>query len=137
MSAFLLVGILLVSDTPNPVEPLTHDQIARVQQLVQQTQARDRQLKQQLERRQNELAGAYSEFQLDVGRVEQLQDEVVSIQRQLLGNYHQMQIELRSIVGEQRFALLRKRIDRVLQAKDKNKASADKRSTEVSAADGR
>jgi hypothetical protein len=32
----------------------------------------------------------------------------------MLANYHRLQVEMRSIVGPERFALLRQRIDRLL-----------------------
>jgi hypothetical protein len=94
--------------------PLNEDQTARIRELVRTTQARDIELKTGIERCQRALAAAYAEFELDTMRVEELQGRIVELQRQLLANYHRMHVELRAIVGPERFVVLRQRIDLVL-----------------------
>lgn len=102
--------------------PLTPEQVTRLQQLVAATQEKSAALKKQLDAKQQELADRYAEFKLDASAVAKLQGEVLDLQKQLLDNYHHLQVEVRAIVGPERFAVLRQRLDRILgipAAKDK------------------
>jgi len=101
---------LIAADPP----PLTEDQLARLRELVKVTQDRATDLKKQLDAKQMELGGLYARYHLDAARAEKLQAEIVELQRQLLANYHRLHVELRTIVGEERFSTLRQRLDRLL-----------------------
>lgn len=111
--ALLLVALLLPDQT-NP--PLTKDQYAKVGELVRSTQQTAERLQAELDRRQQELVRHYGAFELDTPAVEKLQGKVLDLQRQLLANYHRMQVELRTIVGKERFQVLSQRINNVIGA---------------------
>ena len=120
MASLLLCTLLVVGqpvgDRP---APLTSQQITKLQQEVRRTQGRDAELKLALDDRQQELMKAYSEFELDETRIAQLHKEIINLQRELLENYRDLQVELRDIVGEERFLHLKKRIDLLLKGKKK------------------
>jgi hypothetical protein len=105
------------AEEPKKVDPspLSGEQLDRIRTLVQRTQARDAELKTALETKQRELARAYTSFELDEARVTALEEEIVGLQRQLLGNYHTLHVELRKIVGPERFATLIQRINLLLK----------------------
>lgn len=110
---FCLSLVLAAGEQREP-PPLTEAQRARLTKLVQTTRQRAADLKEKLVRRQNELTKLYAEFKLDQARAASLQKEILELQKELLVNYHQMQVELRSIVGRDRFIFLQKRLARVL-----------------------
>lgn len=117
----LLVGLLLLAAEGARREPpaLSQPQIARIQALIRVTKSRDENLRTALDKRQQELTEAYADFELDQSRVDALHEEILVLQRQLLGNYHDLQVELRNTVGEQRFMRLKRRIDLYLNSKKK------------------
>src|SRR5262245_64030962 len=86
--------------------PLTEKQRARIAELVRSTQKEAAALNARLDRLQQALAKKYEEFDLDVAAVEKLQKEILDAQRRLLDNYHRLQVELRSVVGTERFSVL-------------------------------
>ncbi len=115
MNAVLLAMLVTGHVQERPaLPPLTEAQLKRLQQVVRTTQERGADLKKRLEAAQRHLAQEYAKFDMDASAVEKLHSEVLDFQRDLLRNYHQLQVELRSIVGAERFAVLRQRLERVL-----------------------
>lgn len=111
----LLPVLLLLGQAGKPSpSPLTEEQRTRLQELVRTTQKQAVLLKAQLDERQRALARLYADYELDERAVESLEAEIVDLQRRLLANYHKMQVELRSVVGRERFLTLKQRLDRVL-----------------------
>src|SRR5262245_56373938 len=108
------MGYISAKSSAEP-PPLTEEQRDKVSRLARETQQEAAHLKALLERRQQELAAAYAEYELDEQRVSKLEAEVLEAQKQMLANYRRMQTELRTVVGKERFAVLRKRIDHMLQ----------------------
>jgi hypothetical protein len=106
MSALLFALLLAQAEPP----PLSEEQTARLRALVHDTQTRAAALTTQLETKERELARIYFEFALDERRVAAVEAEIVELQRQKLANYHQMQVELRTIVDRQRFDVLKQRL---------------------------
>jgi hypothetical protein len=132
MIAPILICSLLFSGAqlPRPViqrteqraqqlEPLTKTQISKLQQTVRRTQDRNIELKKALAERQQQLMKEYSQFQLNDVAIAKLHVEVIDLQRRLLENYRDLQVELRETVGEQRFAQLKMRIDLILKSNKK------------------
>lgn len=126
---FLLLSLAMISqgiaaDPPAPEKPvarpepppLSVEQLEKIRALVRTTQARDVELKGALEEKQRALALAYSSFDLDEAHVSALEGEILSLQRQLLANYHALHVELRKTVGPERFAVLISRINAVMQS---------------------
>lgn len=113
-SVLLFVALLLSPVQTSP--PLTRDQYDKVRELVSSTQHTAERLQAELDRRQRELVQRYGAFELDAAAVEKLQREVLDLQRKLLANYHRMQVELRTIVGKERFQVLSQRINNVIGA---------------------
>src|SRR5262245_62689579 len=95
--------------------PLTDDQKARISSLANETKQESERLKALLDLRQKELAAVYAEYKLDEDRTTKLEVDILDLQRQMLANYRKMQIELRTLVGEERFNLLRRRLDNMLK----------------------
>ncbi|MBY0524201.1 MAG: hypothetical protein K2R98_12425 [Gemmataceae bacterium] len=114
LALVLLAGPVTSDDKPAP-PPLTAEQATRIRELVGTTQTRASRLQSLLEERQRELATLYAQYELNERQANQLQLEIVDIQRQMLANYHHMQAELRTIVSKERFELLRQRLGRVVQ----------------------
>jgi hypothetical protein len=117
MAAWPLLVILFVTADPQDkagAPPLTEDQRVRIQQLVRSTQEESARLKDRLEKSERELARRYTEYQLDAAAVDQLEKDVLDLQRQSLANYRRMQVELRAIVDRERFQTLRQRLERIL-----------------------
>jgi hypothetical protein len=111
----LLPALLLLGQAGKPgPPPLTDQQRTRLHELVRTTQQQAVLLKAQLDERQRALARLYADYELDERAVESLEAEIVDLQRRLLANYHRMQVELRSVVGRERFLTLKQRLDRVL-----------------------
>jgi septal ring factor EnvC (AmiA/AmiB activator) len=107
------------SERPPQSEPLTQAQITKLQQTVRRTQDRNIKLKKDLAERQQQLMKEYAQFKLDDARIAKLHIEVIDLQRGLLENYRDLQVALREIVGEQRFAQLKMRIDLILKSNQK------------------
>jgi hypothetical protein len=133
MASILLCSLLAAATAADTPPPLTSQQIMKLQQLVRRTQNCDAELKAALNDRQQTLMKAYSQFELDQKRISKMHEEIIDLQRNLLENYRGLQVELREIVGEQRFLHLKKRIDLFLKGKKKTQvrpeASSPRRST--------
>lgn len=93
---------------------LRAEQSRRVRELARSVQDRATLLQAKLEERQRELAELYNEFELDEPRCQALQADIVELQRELLANHHRMQVELRAIVDQERFLVLRQRLKYIL-----------------------
>lgn len=120
MASILLCSLLVVGAVPDSQPPLTHTQITELQQVVRETLDRNKKSKEGLDDRQQALMKAYSQFELDEQGISKLHEEIVDLQRELLENYRVLQMELRAIVGEQRFLQLQKRIDLMLNGNKKS-----------------
>ena len=68
-----------------------------------------------LDLRQRELAAVYAEYKLDEDERRSWKPDVLDLQRQMLANYRKIQVELRTLVGEERFNQLRRRLDNLLK----------------------
>lgn len=112
----LSIGPARFASGAEPPPPLTTVQVEQVRTLIKRTQTEQTRLKTELTRSQKELAACYDIFELDEPQVEKLQKEIVELQRGLLASHHSMQIELRTIVGEERFKILSKRIANALRS---------------------
>lgn len=114
-ASLLLSAMLALGQDAKPAPPpLTEQQIKQIQELVRTTQADADRLKALLEAKQRELARHYAEFELDEKAVARLETEILDVQRQMLGNYHKMQVALRTLVGKERFLVLKQRLDRIV-----------------------
>jgi hypothetical protein len=100
--------------------PLTDEQKARISKLANETKRESERLKALLDLRQKELAAVYAEYKLDEDRAAKLEADVLDLQRQMLANYRTMQVELRTLVGEERFNQLRRRLDNMLKPPTKS-----------------
>ena len=124
LCALLVTGQAAATTPPsafaptNPV-PLTDEQLVRLRELVRATQTTAERLRQDLGERERQLADKYARFDLDDAGAEKLQGEIVGLQKELLANYHRLQVELRKIVGPERFAQLKLRLDNALRPKGK------------------
>jgi hypothetical protein len=114
VSCALLPVFLMFVQVERQDPPLTEKQREELMRLTQATVRRSAELKTQLDEKQQELAKRYAEFQLDETAVKKLHREITDLQGELLANYHRLQVELRAIVGPDRFVTLRQRLDRVL-----------------------
>ena len=125
MTEVLCLGVALAlaqapkppgANTPgSPAPPLNEYQLGRIKKLADDTQKEAVRLKTLLDHRQKELAGVYSKYELDEKRATQLETEILDIQKKMLANYRKMQVELRTLIGEERFTILKQRLDRMLQ----------------------
>jgi len=105
------VVILGAEGRPSEPPPLTEQQAARIQRLVAAVKKQDGVVRRQLVSAQQELIGAYADYELDERRIAELQERIASLQRDLLKNYHRLQLELRRIVGPERFRTVKLRVD--------------------------
>ena len=96
--------------------PLTPAQLVRVRELVRVTQDQSTALQARLGERQRELAGLYAVYTLNEREAQRLQREIVGLQRELLANHHRLQVELRTLVTQQRFDTLRRRLERAVDS---------------------
>jgi len=108
----LLFLSLLFAQTPEKpaVPPLTEEQIARLRELIRATNEKAAEVAGQLEAKERELARHYGEYELNERQVAALEAEIVELQRQKLAHYHRMHVELRTIVGKERFDVLKQRL---------------------------
>lgn len=116
MNFFLSATLLVLAqnaDKPAP-PPITEEQAMKLRELVRTTQSKAAELQAQLDERQRELAALYAEYELKERQARRLQLEIVDLQQQMLANYHNMQTELRKIVGKERFEVLRQRLNRIV-----------------------
>jgi len=95
--------------------PLTSEQIAAVRTLVQRTQAAQTEAKEALTAAQEKLSREYANYELDAEQVAKLQAEIIAQQQRLLDSHHRLHVELRKIVGAERFQVLSKRIENLLK----------------------
>ena len=113
MLASVLFGaalVPLVTAEDRPPLKFPQEQTVRVRRLVGAVQTEAILLQARLDERQRELAELYTQYELDDQRALKLQDEIVELQRALLANHHRMQVELREIVDQERFTILRQRL---------------------------
>ena len=117
MTSLLLTALLALSQAPTDKAappPLTEAQLAKLRELVRVTQTEADEIKGRLERQQRELMRLYDAYELDRPAAEKLQGEIVDLQKQMLANYHKMQVGLRETVSADRFTVLKQRLARVL-----------------------
>jgi hypothetical protein len=112
----LLTALVVRAEPPS----LTEDQRVRIAKLANETKQEADRLKTILDRRQQELADVYAVYKLDEDRAAKLEAEILGIQKQMLANHRKMQVELRSLVGEERFNILRRRLDSMLKTPPKS-----------------
>jgi hypothetical protein len=113
-----IVAIVVVSAAlGQAAEPpsMTESQREQVAALARNTQQESARLKQALAERQQELAELYTHYELDTEKLAQLETEILDLQKKLLGTYREMQVELRSLVNEDRFQRLKRRLDNLLE----------------------
>jgi hypothetical protein len=96
--------------------PLTPTQLVRVRELVRVTQDQSTTLQARLAERQRELADLYAVFTLNESEAQRRQREIVGLQRELLANHHRLQVELRTLVSQERFDTLRRRLERMVDS---------------------
>jgi hypothetical protein len=113
--ALLLSPAAIRADPP----PLTEDQKARISRLANETKQEADRLKSLLDQRQVELANLYAQYKLDEDKASKVENEILDLQRQMLADYRKMHLELRTLVGEERFNLLRRRLDNMLKTPPK------------------
>ncbi|MDZ4781842.1 MAG: hypothetical protein SGJ19_16445 [Planctomycetia bacterium] len=111
----LVVALVVATALAAEPAPLSDAQRSAVADLAKQSQSDAARLKQALLDRQTELAAAYANYTLDVGTIDRLEKEIVTLQGDLLANYRHLQVELRKLVPEDRFERLRRRLDNALQ----------------------
>ncbi len=118
--ALMVIGVLCVAaqDATAP-PPLSPTQLTRVRELVRVTQEQSAKLQVRLGDRQRELAAVYAVYTLNENEAQRLQKEIVKLQQELLANHHRLQVELRTLVTQERFDTLRRRLER---AADKSSA---------------
>jgi hypothetical protein len=126
-ATFLAALLVLAPDQPPAPPPLTEEQRARLTRLAQDAQKESARLKGLLEEHQRELARVYAEYELDDERAARLEAEILDLQRQMLAGYRKVQVELRAIVGKERFMIIKKRLDNVLQTPAEKAPTKDQR----------
>jgi hypothetical protein len=107
----VLLSILGAEHRSSKPLPLSERQIVSVQKATFAAQRHDAAIKIQLADIQQELIGAYANYELDEERIVELQEEVVRLQRELLKNYHRLQLELRRATGPESYAVIKHRVD--------------------------
>ncbi len=127
VSTFLCALLITGQASKVAPPPLTEAQVTAVRDLLRTTQATAERLRRQLAERERELADKYASFDLDEAAADKLQAEIVDLQKRLLANYHHLQVELRKVVGPQRFAQLKARLDNALRPKPKTDAKPGER----------
>lgn len=113
--AGLVLCLLPASHLSAEPPPLSEDQRASITKLANETKKEADRLKGLLDRRQEELGEVYAKYGLDEAKATKLEAEILDLQKQMLANHRKMQVELRSLVGEERFVILRKRLDNMLK----------------------
>jgi len=113
--AGLVLCLMLSSHVNAEPPPLTEDQRSSITKLANETKKEADRLKGLLDRRQEELGEVYAKYTLDEVKATKLEAEIIDLQKQMLANHRKMQVELRSLVGEERFVILRKRLDNMLK----------------------
>jgi len=113
--AGLVLCLMLASVVNAEPPPFSEDQRASITKLANETKKEAGRLKGLLDRRQEELGEVYAKYTLDEPKATKLEAEIISLQKQMLANHRKMQVELRTLVGEERFVILRKRLDNMLK----------------------
>ena len=113
--AGLIVCLVLASYVNAEPPPLSEDQRASITKLANETKKEADRLKGLLDRRQEELGDVYAKYTLDEPKATELEAEIIDLQKQMLANHRKMQVKLRTLVGEERFVILRKRLDNMLK----------------------
>jgi hypothetical protein len=127
MTALVMLCALAVGQAPaSGPKALSEEQLTRLRELVRATRVKAADLRRKLAEHEHELAQLYGQFELNVRQAEELQAEIGDLQKQLLANYHKLQIGLREIVGPERFEILKARIDNSLRNESKPAASRPK-----------
>ena len=115
MTLSLLAGLLLAAQTDKPqLPPLNEEQLVRLKELIRTTSTTTATLQTQLEEKQRLLARVYAQYELQERLANKLEQDIVELQKQMLANYHKMQVELRTIVEKERFEVLRQRLERAV-----------------------
>jgi len=117
----LCAALVLVTTTRAEPPPLTEEQRVQIAKLANETKQEADRLKALLDRKQRELADVYAVYKLDEEKATKLETEVLDVQKQMLANHRKMQVELRTLVGEERFNLLRTRLELMLKIPPKKK----------------
>jgi hypothetical protein len=110
MTAMFLALLLAQAPDKPAAPPLTEEQITRLRMLVRDSQEKATALTGELEAKERELARLYGEYELNERLATALEAEIVELQRQKLLHYHRMHVELRTIVGKERFDVLKQRL---------------------------
>ena len=115
MTLSLLAGMLLAAQNDKPqMPPLNQEQLVRLKELIRTTSTTTATLQTQLEEKQRLLARVYAQYELQERLANKLEQDIVELQKQMLANYHKMQVELRTIVEKERFEVLRQRLERAV-----------------------
>lgn len=132
MIAIMLWSLLCIPSEQDPAAPLTQPQIAKLRVLLREKQDESAALKAALVDKQRELMRVYDDFEPDMQRIAKVHEEIIALQRKLLENHHAVQMSVRKVVGEQKFARVKARLDyslnkelmetRSKQASEKKKA---------------
>lgn len=123
IAALMALAPAQAADPP----PMTPEQRARLTHLAAEAQEETARLKTQLETRQQELARVYAEYDLDEKRADKLEAEILELQKHMLASYRKVQVELRATVARERFLVLKKRLDNILQSAGPKPATAPPR----------
>ena len=123
MMAMLLLAAMTVGQNADQntgsksdrLPPLSKAQTTKLRLLVRDSMQKDAELREQLRGKQSQLKAEYVKYELDEKRIEALHGEILELQRKLLLNYRELQIQLRATVSAERFQHLKKRIDNALQ----------------------
>ena len=118
-AAIVLLAYLVPAQDPPVPPPLTEAQRRAVSKLAADTNAETERLKAALEDRQRELTRVYGEYALDETKATELEAEILDLQGQMLASYRSMQVELRKLVGRERFMILKKRLDNAVRSQGK------------------
>ena len=112
---FVCIAMLAAEEEKPTPPPFTAEQLTQVRALVQRIQTEQATAKKELAEAQESLARCYAKYELDEKEVARLQTEILAQQQKLLSSHHQMQKELRTIVGAERFLVLSRRIENALR----------------------
>jgi hypothetical protein len=112
----ILLALLALPQGEKQPPPLTEAQRTRIAKLANDTQKETARLRALLEARQKELAAVYGEYELDEKRAARLEAEIIDLQKKMLAAYRKMQIELRTLIGKERFVILKRRLDNMLRS---------------------
>lgn len=86
---------------------LTDEQMHQVQEMRQQTMERLQKLQNQLRQVRRQLEVLYRDYELDMVRARQLNEQINRIQKDILDTHLQVEKRLREILKPEQFAKLR------------------------------